>query len=180
MGKLHRVGLLTCTLAIGCSSSGAREVAAEKRAAAIAARKRAEESAAKRDPRFDAAGRLRPAGQRVSWVELPSGFKEQAGSTKLTASFEAPDLPLAKVTDYFEERLLPGTIELRPNGVSYRNAKPKHTQLPLPPAHVTVLEVDRAHHVVRVVVDDLTPPSEPPLREDLAARELDRERKRIE
>ena len=179
MGKLHRVGLLTYVLALGCSSNG-RNAAPEQNAATRAALQRAAENRPQGDARLDASGRLKPSGLRVSWVELPSGFQPQPGSTKLTSSYEAPEMTVAKVADYFEERLLPGTVELRPNGVSYRNAKPKHTQLPMPSVNVTVLEVDRAQDRVRVVIDDLTPPSEPPLPLDVAARELDRERREVE
>jgi len=180
MGKLDRVGLLTYVLALGCSAPSARDAAPSDRTGALAARKGSTDGAAAADPRFDATGKLKPGGQRLSWVEIPSGFVQQPGSTPQSATFEAREMPLAKATDFFEERLLAGAIQLRPNGVSYRNSKAKHTQLPLPPVNVTVLEIDRAQQLVRVVVDDLAPPSEPPLRVDLAARELARERKSIE
>lgn len=179
MGKLHRVGLLTCVLALACSSRSARDVSSGQSAVAKSGT-RASQDAGALDPRLDAAGKLKPSELRASWVELPSGFQPQPGSTRLSATFQAHDIPLAKVTDYFEERLRAGTLELRANGISYRNAKPTHTQLPLPKVDVTVLEVDRTQRLVRIVVDDLSPPSEPPLRVDVAARELDRERKNIE
>jgi hypothetical protein len=181
VGKLNRVeSLMLCTLALGCSSQRIQSGEQPRGQAAAAQRASPAPETAATDPRFDEAGKLKPSGQHASWVDVPSGFRVQPGSTPRAAVFEAPDMPLAKVTDYFETRLAPGSIDLRSNGVVYRSAKARHTQLPLSPVHVTVLEIDRDKRLVRVIVDDLTPSTEPPLPPDVAARELARERNTIE
>ncbi|MET0284960.1 MAG: hypothetical protein ABW352_10830, partial [Polyangiales bacterium] len=115
------------------------------------------------DERFDAQGKLKSSGLRFSWLELPAGFAKQPGSTPETGVWEAPNMPLAKVTEYLEAKLQPGSVEARPNGIAYKQARPTHTQLPLPPVAATALEIDPAAKRVRLVIDDLTPPREPPL-----------------
>jgi hypothetical protein len=181
MGKLNRVmtTALLAQVALGACSEPAAPAPE-----LVAARKRAAEAAAKPtapvDPRFDAQGRLRPAGRHVSWLELPVGFTERPGSTAQTASFEARDMPFAKVREYLEARIRPDRIEYRGNGTSFRDALPSHTRLSLPPMNLTILETDREHGEIRLSVDDLTPPTTAALPPASAARELAKDRARAE
>jgi len=183
MGKLDRVSAaLLCVGCLGawtaCSAPSSPEEPRVRSARQQAAQQRAREQAA--DPRFDAEGRLKPSGEYMSWLELPSGFRQLPGSTAREAAFQAENMPFAKVREYLETRIVPDSIEYRAIGTSFRNALPSHTRLDLPPLHVTLLETDRDKHVLRLSIDDLTPPAAPPISEQSAAQELARMRTRME
>lgn len=182
MGKLHRMKWAAVALLAlpGCSEKLVRdpdgvEIARGKGAASIAPRNRA-----KQDDRFDANGNLKESGQRLSWLVLPAGFTKSPGATATLSAWEALDMPLAKVNAYLEAHLTAGSLAPRDNGVVYQDAKPSHTQLPMPKMTVTVLEIDPAGKRVRLVIEDLTPPREPMKSEAALARELAEQRKRIE
>lgn len=179
MGKLDRVAVLVCALSFG----GCRERAQpEAHAPAPAAPKPAAlTSAAKQaDPRFDGEGMLKGSGRHVRWLELPVTFRERAGSTAREGSFEAYDLPFEKVRDYLEARLVPRRIEVSDKRAAFHNAKPAHTQLAMEALDVTLLEISRDPSLVRLLIDDRSPSSEPPLTVEAAKRELARARQRIE
>jgi hypothetical protein len=182
MGKLDRVNIsLVGALCCACACSSAPAPEAEGRV--VSARQQAREAAERKqaaDPRFDAEGRLKPSGERMSWLELPSGFRRRPGSTEREASFEAADMPFAKVREYLEARIVPDSIDYRSNGTSFRSVLPSHTRLTMAPLHVTLLETDRKQHVLRLSIEDLTPPTTPPLSDEAAAQELARMRTRME
>jgi len=188
MGKLNRVVAVVTVVPVALTALAALGACSEPAAPAadvLAARERAAEAAAKQqaapvDPRFDAQGKLKPSGRHVSWFELPVGFTERPGSTAQTASFEAQDMPFAKVREYLEARMTPERIEYRGNGTSFREAQPSHTRLALPPMHLTILETDRNRGEVRLAIEDLTPPATPPLAPASAATALAQDRARAE
>jgi len=151
------------------------ELAARERAAAASAKQ-----AAPLDLRFDEAGKLRPSGRHMSWLELPVGFSTRAGSTAQRASFEAQNMPFAKVREFLEARLLPGNIVYRANGTTFQGALPSHTRLTMAPMDVTILETGRQRGEIRLVIDDLTPPAQAPIPEVNAERELAKARARAE
>jgi hypothetical protein len=181
MGKLNRVNtaLLLAGLCLGaCSERSApaaeREAERRKQQGAAAA------AAQTLDPRFDEQGKLRPSGQRMSWLELPVGFTRRAGSSAQHATFEAVDMPFVKVREYLEARMVPGTIVYRANGTTFQASLPSHTRLEMPPMDLTILETNRTRGEIRLAIDDLTPPAAEPLKEQSAAQELARARARAE
>jgi hypothetical protein len=182
MGKLNRVinTLSVSALMLGaCSAESApqteREVARARQQSAAASA-----TTPKPDPRFDAAGKLKPSGQRMSWLELPTGFTKRAGSTAQIASFEAENMPFTKVREYLEARIVPGNVVYRANGTTFQGALPSHTRLDMPPMDLTILETDRKHGTIRLAIDDLTPPAAQPIKEENAALELAKARARAE
>jgi hypothetical protein len=196
MGKLSRIALTAVLLLAACKSR-------EESAAPSSERRPLERIALEplvqpSDPRFDAQGALKPSGRRFSWLELPIGFSERAGSTERAGSFEAKDIPFAKVRDYLDARIAAEKLDFTSNGIYFRRAKPTHTKLALPPLHVTLLDVagearpvageargpagerSSATRSVRLLIDDLAPPSTPPPSVESARQLLARERQQLE
>lgn len=130
------------------------------------------------DARRNRDGQLLPSQRHMSWLELPSGFATQPGSTLRRGVYEADDIPIEAVRAYLMARVVPGEIETTPLGFSYRRALPSYTRLPMAPLDISVLEADPTRHRVRLIIDDLSPPPEAPLPVDIAAKELARERDR--
>jgi hypothetical protein len=180
MGKLNRINqaVLVATLSLGAC---AKQSAPAPEQTQQAQHTRASQSPAQAvDPRFDAAGKLKPSGQRMSWLELPVGFSKRAGSTAQQATFEAQNMPFRKVREYLEARIVPGNVVYRANGTTFQGALPSHTRLDMPPMDLTILETDRSRGEIRLAIDDLTPPAAEPLKEQSAAQELARARARAE
>jgi len=173
------MGVLSCTLACACGGADDRP-ALEKREHRPLERVTLKTEAPAPDPRFDARGRLKGSGKHVSWLELPVGLHEIAGSTPRMAGFEGDDLPFEKVRAYLEDRLAPRQLEVSEASIGFRSAKPTHTQLAMGSLDVTLLQIDRATNRVRLRVDDLSPSGEPPLPVNEAKKELARARERIE
>lgn len=182
MGKLNRVinTLSVSALLLAACSAESPPEAASKAARARQASASTGAATAKPDPRFDAAGRLKSSGQRMSWLELPVGFTRRPGSTAQQATFEADDMPFAKVREYLEARMVPANIVYRANGTTFQGALPSHTRLEMPPMDLTILETDRKRGTIRLAVDDLTPPAAQPIKEENAALELAKARARAE
>jgi len=179
MGKLHRVGVTLALLAPGllaCARRSSEPVGSVSLRNETAHAVQRAADAGRSDPRFDAEGSLKPSGRHIGWLELPSGFREQPGSSPSLGTYEADDMPLEAVTRFLEARLSAGRIDHRANGLSFRDAKASHTRLALPAMHVTALVTDSTARRVRLVVEDLSPPAQPPLPLDVAAREQQRER----
>lgn len=178
MGKLGRVTLSALALVGACSSASERSTpSAEPKALERVA---VEQLAQPVDERFDARGELKSSGRRFVWLELPLGFAERPGASPRSASFEATEMPLVKVRDYLDARLAPAKLEFTRSGVYFRRSRPAHTQLEAALLDVTLIEMDAATKTVRLQIDDLSPPPEPPLSEEAAKEALARERSRIE
>ncbi|MDB4989119.1 MAG: hypothetical protein JWN04_4297 [Myxococcaceae bacterium] len=168
-----------CALLCACSApargpeGGAGEARPERKRAKAALR-------AEPDLRFDAQGNLKPGSLHASWLEIPSGFSERPGSTAHLSAYDATGLPIAKVREFLEARLLPERVVYPLHGMSFREALPRHTQLTMAPLNVLLVELDRSTRQLRLIVEDLTPPATKPLSVDQAAQALAHDRKHVE
>lgn len=172
MGKFNRVRVGALCGALWACSGSASERPIEVRPVGTRERALAAQHAAPADPRFDAQGRLKSSGKRMSWLELPVGFREQPGSTAQEAAFDAVDMPFSKVREYLEARIVPDAIDYRANGTTFRRALPSHTRLSMGALQISLVEINRDKRELRLMIDDLTRPSTPTLPEAVLMREL--------
>ncbi|MDB4975762.1 MAG: hypothetical protein JWN48_4103 [Myxococcaceae bacterium] len=182
MGKLDRViRVFVLAMLTACSASapgGSGPLGQSPQAHRRRAKAALPEVAA--DGRLDATGQLKPSGMRAGWLEVPSGFVEQPGSTSHLRLYIARGMPYAKAREFLQARLAPERTEFPVHGISFRDALPTYTQLAMPPLNVLLVETDHNKGEVRLLIEDLAPPEGKPLPVDSAAQALARDRNRIE
>jgi hypothetical protein len=175
MGKLHRV-IAASALLCACSRSSTDT---QKPGEQAIPRARAAQRAPAGDPRLDAQGQLQPGSLKLSWLEIPIGFERRAGSTERNAAYEAEGLSVRLVREYLMARGRADEIDYLPRGENYHRLRASHTQLPLPPLDILVLEVDPGKKRIRMMIDDLAPTGTP-LTPTQAMEALAKARDRVE
>jgi hypothetical protein len=153
MGNLYRM-MLAWPLCAACSASpqvGSTSAAVEPPPRARAALRE------ERDPRLDEQGHLQPSELKLSWFAIPLGFTRMPGSDDRMGTFEADGLTLDQVREYVLAHARPKRITPRSTGEFYENARPAHTELPLPPVQITAIEIEPHRHRFRLSVEDLAP-----------------------
>jgi hypothetical protein len=168
MGRFRRIVLSSCLL-LACSKSAPSESAAPAPAAAPAAKQP--------ESPYDAQGRLKASAERVDWLQIPQGFERKPGMDERHPRFEAEQMRLDKVRDFFSERMLTGTVEESPARVVYRAVQPIENDPQAVPLDITLTVHGRG---VSLDFTRFTYGDAKPITEDEARRQLAEERKHAE